>query len=925
MHSLWESAVVGMLRRLADWVCRYPRLFFYPQAVLLVLSIGYTVAYLQFQSNRSDLVGEDKVYHRNFQEYKREFLAQEELVAVVESEDMEKNRQFVERLGARLLQETNLFTDVMFNNDVKMMGKKALTFFPEPKLEELRDTLHSYRPFLQQFSGATNLQSLFRMFNRQFRTAKREANEENKALVRAIPAVERIVQQALDTLDRPGTPPSPGLTVLFNAGREAEKQIYLTFAGGRIYLVMARACNPKLNPQAVQRLRVLVREIKREVPGVNAALTGEPVLEFDEMRQSQRDTTVATIVSLVLCALIFIYGYQESGRPIKATICLVVGLAYTMAYTTFWPGHLNILTITFLPMLVGLAVDFGVHLVTRFEEELRRGRSEREAMEKAIVFTGQGIFTGCFTTAGAFFAMGLTDFKGIKEMGMICGGGLLICLVPMMTLLPVLLLRGRQNVIDHQFRRDMEKRARIERLWLDRPILVIGVTAVLCLLALARFPRVYFDYNLLDLQSKGLPAVVFERKLIDSAEKSVLFCAVITPSLEEAVQLQARIAKLPAVATNYSMAPYLLEDQRRKLALIREIKQELTGIEFQKPDPGPVRVLELSATLYGTQGYLGWAAGEAEKTGDPELARQLLGLRQAIGELRKRMIADREVASVKLAAFQYALSRDLRDTFAALRGQDDREGLRIEDLPPALRHQFVSKSGRLYLIQVYPRKDVWQRQNQEEFVTQLRQELDPGNTGRPIITGTPVQLLEYTSLLKNSYQEAAWYALAAIALLVLVHFRSITSVLLALLPVAIGTIWMVGFMGWSNPVIPFNPANIMTLPLVIGIGVTSGIHILNRFAEEKNPGILAKSTGKAVLVSALTTMVGFGSLMLGRHQGIASLGYVMAVGTGTCMVAAVTALPAVLNLRARWQARAPRKKEPSDETTGSALGREEPR
>ncbi|MBI3876363.1 MAG: MMPL family transporter, partial [Verrucomicrobia bacterium] len=146
---------------------------------------------------------------------------------------------------------------------------------------------------------------------------------------------------------------------------------------------------------------------------------------------------------------------------------------------------------------------------------------------------------------------------------------------------------------------------------------------------------------------------------------------------------------------------------------------------------------------------------------------------------------------------------------------------------------------------------------------------------------------------------------AAIALLVLLHFRSLSCVVLSLLPVGIGTIWMIGFMGWFG--IPFNPANIMTLPLVIGIGVTNGIHILNRFAEEQNPGILAKSTGKAVLVSGLTTIAGFGSLILAKHQGIESLGYVMAVGTATCMIAALTFLPVLLHLLIRqgWTIRKP--------------------
>ena len=218
----------------------------------------------------------------------------------------------------------------------------------------------------------------------------------------------------------------------------------------------------------MERLRELVAQTEREVPGLNVGLTGEPVLEHDEMEQSQKDTTVASIVSLVMCALIFIYGYQETGRPLKATLCLLVGLGYTLAFTTLTIGHLNILTITFVPILIGLAIDFGVHLITRYEEELRQGKSEEAAMRKAMVFTGQGIFTGALTTAAAFLAMWLTNFKGIQEMGIICGGGMMVCFVPMMTLLPVLLLRGRQNVHGpHKPPPKIELRARIENIWLQ--------------------------------------------------------------------------------------------------------------------------------------------------------------------------------------------------------------------------------------------------------------------------------------------------------------------------------------------------------------------------------------------------------------------------------------------------------------------------
>ena len=137
---------------------------------------------------------------------------------------------------------------------------------------------------------------------------------------------------------------------------------------------------------------------------------------------------------------------------------------------------------------------------------------------------------------------------------------------------------------------------------------------------------------------------------------------------------------------------------------------------------------------------------------------------------------------------------------------------------------------------------------QKEFIDQVGK-VDPN------VTGTPVQLYHYTALLKDSYEQAAWYSLGAIALLVFVHFRSLLCVVLALVPVAIGSLWLGGLMGWLG--VPLNPANIMTLPLVIGIGVTNGIHILNRFAEEQTPSILARSTGKAVLVSGLDRHRGF--------------------------------------------------------------------
>ena len=950
------SLAVRLLTRLAGALIRRPGWFLWPQLFLFFGCVAYTVFQLEFDMDRNSLVGEDKPSHRNFMEMRREFPSQDDIVVVVESSDTEKNRQVVERLGARLEAEsvavnpTNLFGDVFYKGDLRLMGRKALLFFPETNLVEFSRALGDYRPFMNQFTGATNMASLFRQVNTLIRQSGRDRSEKTESFVKALPAMERLLRMAAESLSRPGNPPSPGVEALFGGGAEAERAKYITLGQGRVYLlsvkpplveVTAADVRPSLwerlrgrpadatakrieetrasrqgaaNRAAIRRTRELVNAVSAEVPGVNLGVTGESVLALDEMNQSEKDSTKASMLSLVICSLIFVVAYRQTGRPLKAMLCLIMGLGYTMGYTTLVVGHLNILTITFAPMLIGLAVDFGVHLVTRYEEELRHGLGDQDAMFKAVVFTGQGIFTGCFTTAGAFFAMALTDFRGIQEMGVISGGGLLLCLVPMITVLPVLLLRGRQNRIDavagvrqmaHDARVSMEvgaervepmdARARVERLWLDRPWTVLGVVVGLCALAAVRLPAVRFDYNLLNMQSAGLPAVVFEHKLIASSEKSVLFCALVADSLEHAAALEAQVQVLPSVASTDSMARYLSEDSRAKLELVRAARSNLAGLKFAPLDPGPIDLTELSQRLWAFAGYMGLASDELTKQNDPELAARLRAIGAAAREMRVAMFrGDREANAAKLGQFQRAFLGDVQETLMAIQDQDDSGPLGIEDLPAQLRNRFVGKSGK-HLVQVYPKHDVWSREEQATFVRELRS-VDPK------VTGTPVQLFEYTSLLKNSYVEAAWWALGAIVILVFFHFRSIGQVLLSLLPVAIGTLWMVGFMGWTG--IPFNPANIMTLPLVIGIGVTNGIHILNRFAEERNPSILAKSTGKAVMVSGLTTIAGFGSLIVGEHQGIQSLGWIMAVGTATCMLAGLTFLPAVLTLRGRTKAAA---------------------
>ena len=386
--------------------------------------------------------------------------------------------------------------------------------------------------------------------------------------------------------------------------------------------------------------------------------------------------------------------------------------------------------------------------------------------------------------------MGFTNFRGIQEMGIISGGGLLISLVPMMTLLPVLLLRAKHHKKekDHHDQDEPKKpvkktdrRARLEQLWLRNPGRTLAVILFITLVAGWKTFSVYFDYNLLNMQSAGLPAVVLEKKLIDSATNSVLFGAVIANSIEEANELEKKIAKLPSVGSVKSMSSYMAGDVTKKLAIIREVKQELATLDFPEPDKSPVNTETLHGALYSLQGYLGLALDSiheeiqnlpaidhetnvlitnvivttsAPPATNQDNGKELIDLEQKLTSLRNSVIDLQlhiqdglsEKQNGKLSAYQQALFNDIQGTFNSLKSQDDSGPLRADDLPIALKNRFIGRTGK-YLLQVFPKDDVWKRENQIKFVKELRA-LDPN------VTGTPVQLLEYTTLLKNSYQEA---------------------------------------------------------------------------------------------------------------------------------------------------------------------------
>jgi predicted RND superfamily exporter protein len=280
-------------------------------------------------------------------------------------------------------------------------------------------------------------------------------------------------------------------------------------------------------------------------------------------------------------------------------------------------------------------------------------------------------------------------------------------------------------------------------------------------------------------------------------------------------------------------------------------------------------------------------------------AKQYLGLsgraRQAVTTFEKlippleRAVAaldklDLEEAKKRLDRHQVKLVGSIAQNLGWLRTQKGDRPLTVEDLPPQLRERYLSSHGKV-LLEVVPAVDVWERKPNEEFVAQI-QKIAPG------ATGTPVMNLEYIDLLMKSYIQASFYAGGVILVLIFLLFRNVKDVVLTLLPLGLGILWLFGALGLFK--IQLDPANIVTLPMILGIGVAYGVYVMDRYREEGGIRIFASSTGKAVVLSALTTLFGFGSMLFGQYRGLVSLGLVMSLGVIFTLISALVVLPQIL-------------------------------
>jgi uncharacterized protein len=404
----------------------------------------------------------------------------------------------------------------------------------------------------------------------------------------------------------------------------------------------------------------------------------------------------------------------------------------------------------------------------------------------------------------------------------------------------------------------------------------------LCLLSIWGAMRVSFDLNPLRLQTASAESVVWEKQLIQDSRRSPIAAAAFASSPEEVNRKSKALMALPTVAEVESVFSLLPEHQEEKIPLLHALSPYIpsirtTPLNLKSSDAADLREI-LARIRFKMQQELA-----AQEGADPKLVAQMDQVRRISAEILQVLQADPS-AEERLNTYRQRFHEDLLNTWEFLQSGAAAQLMTIEDLPDTLR-KWLYHEGQ-YLIRIYPKESVWEEGALTRFITDLYK-VDPE------VVGEPVSLHVFASAYKKACIKASFYALMAILALLLVTFRSVYLVTLAFVPLLVGTLWTVGIMGLAG--VDFNLANSIFMPLIVGAGVEYGVIILHRWREGRIcAGQLPFSTGKGVILAALTTTVGFGMLMVSHHQGIFSLGFVAFTGSICVLVAAIVLLPALL-------------------------------
>lgn len=872
----------------------------------LALLAGWGTSTIKIYTARNALFPRQVDVYRRLENFLQKFGAVSELVVVVENGPQDELKAFATELAARLRRLPEVRT-AMERFDPNFVLRHAYLLVPPEQLSQVAAALTGL-PDVRAVEGAAGwdafLDQMLTWLEHQPSRSKPDDLQSAKQRLALPLFFFRQWQRFLAAPEMPGSLPWHECISSGVAQRLVGAGGYFTSRDGKILFLFVKSSSPSeefdVVAPFVDAVRKTAKDLRdeyrlsgKQVPTVG--LTGLPAVTCEEYAALQGDISFILVSAGILVLLLIVFWLRSFKLALVVFVPMCLGLLFSTALTAVFIGHLTLLTSGFTAVLFGMGVDYGIFMSTRIIEELAAGRTLVDGIAKGVAASGKALITASMATVFTFLALITVPFTGFAELGVVAGMGVFMVMLCTLIIQPALfavLPPAWKPVCVHHKAHVIGEKSLYTKLLHNVHIIILLFAVVTAGAGAVRSGRIPFNYDVLSMLPKGSEAAYYGRKMVEESDfqaETVFFTA---SNMEEARVLADEAAKLPSVGRVESLtylfpadAPDRADQARRIGAAISGSPaiEELLALETANLTTGHVR--QLADILGKAEAIIEDAAEMALSAGHKELLEMLYQLLSSLEKVRDVLEENPEKAREATDRYFHALLRDAAAGASILKTWKNADSLQPEDLPDQLRDRFLADDGTI-AVYAFPAQSVYDPARLDQLVTEVYRVSED-------VTGSPVTHQWFSRVVLSRLRVSMVLGAALAGIWILFMLRSIRGFLIVFFPLLIGGGWMMGILYLAD--IPFNYANIIALPLIIGLSMDYGIWFGYRRLELKNlsPWRVLQRAGRAIMLAAATTLAGLGAIMLARYQGISLLGVTITIGLCCCLAAALVVAPSL--------------------------------
>jgi hopanoid biosynthesis associated RND transporter like protein HpnN len=827
-----------------------------------VAALHYTVTHLGMNTSTVDMLSEDLPFRQNFKVLDKAFpLEHRTIIAVVEADTAHGAETAAKLLAETLSRKPEFFRSVFYPEADPFFRRNGLLYFDLEELYTFADDLAKVQPLLATLHADMSLRGLSGLLVH----ALDNAAEPNGLTDELPPIFEEALNAIALTIEKvaDGRPADFSWQSILGTDQSDS-----TIDKRKVMILEPVLDYTSLQPaeQALQTIQDTLGDLGLTPENhIRVRMTGELLMLQDEMKSVQKGIGFVGLLSFALVLILLLLGLRSIPLIVGTIVTLLIGLIWTAFFAAVVIGELNLISVTFAVLFIGLSVDFGIHFVLRYREGVDIGIDRDVALEQAAAGVGGALFLSAAAAAIGFLSFLPTSYRGLSELGLISSAGMLIALFANLTVLPAIL-----SLVPLKAKRLVDDVARVSRLlrFVERkPRTIVSVALSLSIVGALALPFARFDDNPLNLRDRETESVTTLLDLMQDPRIEPFKAETLAPDQKAARRLEARLEALPEVREVKTLLDFIPSDQEEKLDIIGDI------ISFMAPTLSPVLPRSPSGPGEDRDALekLKVAASVAGGTGVSANSARLIA---ALGRL--------DMTEANLVRLEEALISDFPDVLDRLAEALEAETVSIENLPAMLVKRMRTEDGQL-LVEIIPAEDLREEHSRQRFVDAVQQVA-------PTATGAPIIITEAGRAVIQAFREAGILAGFFVFVLLLVVLRSLLDAVLVMAPLVLAAVLTVAATVILGT--PFNFANVIVVPLLFGLGVAGGIHIIVRDRTETSGGIIRTYTPRAVILSALTTIGSFGALALSSHPGTSSMGIMLTISISLATLCTVMVLPA---------------------------------